>query len=156
MMITSKGLVILLNDLGFKPYDSNYEIYLKYINELISKYDYQSVINNIQDFLNHDFKGDKRAINDLLNFFKSRMDKKRYQPKLSEQDYIDQEQRDWECWVKISGRTEMKDESELDYIKHPHYRKYNGRYLTKIAKERRCSVHHLCEIQGLIPDSITY
>lgn len=160
-MMTSKAIKELLTDIDFNTYDFDFEKYVEYISNQVKKYDYQSVIDNICNFLKVDYKNNKDTLTNLYAFFVSRMNAKSFKPKLTEIDQIKKEQnehKEFDELIKSVGFEPRppKTEEELRHVSNLRYKHYCGSYLLKVANERKCSVSRLCEIQGLIPSSIIY
>jgi hypothetical protein len=157
----SNGMSLLLKDIQFdEKYDKDLDNYSKMLAYYVDRYDYQSVI---EAFISSARKALYRGgIADKYVFMRSLMIKSEpsMKPKLTEEEYIAKEKADMEAWLSMVGpKWRLSTEKELsvspltkDMPKR--YQHYNLGYLTRVAEEHKCSINHLCEIAGLIPEQL--
>jgi hypothetical protein len=154
------GIKLLMKDIGFDKYDSDFDKYVPTISEMVSKHDYQSVIEVILAI--GKTITDVSRIRKRDQYFLGALARAEpyLQPKLTEEEYIAKEKADMEAWLSIVGpKWHFATEKELavspltkDMPKR--YQHYNLGYLTRVAEEHKCSINHLCEIAGLIPEQL--
>lgn len=159
--MTKNGIKFLLDTIHFYDYDSDYEPYMPIINDLATKYDYNSVVKNLLTFKTMSNSGEK---GNEFNRFSRYMKYCKYEPKRPEIDQMRRERKDIdeflqaEKWFYESQGKEIPKKQPSEFLKKHlkslpvEYQTYTEKFLLEKSKELNMSILLICEKKGLIPE----
>ena len=158
--MNKQAIKTLLDTINFNSILDDYSLIEDLISNLVRKYDYQSVINELMRFKTLNISTESKNIASKLE---RHMNCCRLSPKLSEIDQISKERQEYEqftntCSQLLSNRPKMS--KMLSNVLHQVlqyqtlqqiYKKYTYEFIMSKSKELNISISLICEKKGLIP-----
>lgn len=151
-----KAVNRLFNSIKFNEYDKNYIDYIDTLNELLVKYDYQSVIDRLIELIKLSNSVEIRNKKSYFKTFMSSGLKKRltndeYFKK--DKEFVDKFTNDFN---EIKKTTNSKSEKSKINVNRGYYEKYTHNYLMEVSKRLNRPIVVLCEEIGLIPSWLIF
>ena len=149
--MNKQAIKTLLDTINFNSILDDYSTIEDLISNLVRKYDYQSVINELMRFKTLNMSVESKNIASKLE---RHMNCCRLSPKLSEIDQISKEREEYEqftntCSQLLSNRPKMS--KMLSKVLPEIYKKYTYEFIMSKSKELNISISLICEKKGLIP-----